>query len=715
MKKGVYITRIIIVALLLISSLSMYFLYPHIYEDSQKENYDNSLQNYLAHTTTAYNYIIDQKLHHPDQINYSEYVTTTGENAAFLNDSKQDFFNWISDYEKSFEKNEGIDFYAVDLDTNKILTNNNQLHNIENDKDIQKQYYLYFQIIFNKASDTYNIGFVNTGDTFLEYDQNVFLDYLPFTFDEDEDLDDPSTLSIHLPNNLSITYGIKKDVYIDKILVKSNDAYLSYRYLFPYFAIFSLISFIGILIIPYRYLKENQYLSYLSEIKFEILGPIWILINVILLDFTYKIAASTMSKDINNFYKAFAIEYMGPYITPLLNISLLILFFAMIMFFAYMVKYFFKKGIKAYWKENTCIMWLYYAFKREVNEFSKIDLHDSANKTILKVISLNALLLITIIAICTFITLILFHGIDILLLIFVIFFLYSWILFVIVRKKYVDIQNDYQILFNATEELSNGNFYNDINQDVGIFNSLRDEFSHIKNGFQKAVNDEVKSQKMKTELISNVSHDLKTPLTSIISYINLLKEDCLNDQQRETYLDILDRNALRLKNLIEDLFEVSKANSGDIQLHYMNVDIVSLIKQAQLECQDQFDEKQLDVRFSANQEKIICSLDSSKTYRIFENLFINISKYALENTRVYIDVINHQNSVDIIFKNISKDEMRFNENEIVERFVQGDESRNTSGSGLGLAIVKSFTEVQGGQFRIELDGDLFKSYLSFKK
>lgn len=147
----------------------------------------------------------------------------------------------------------------------------------------------------------------------------------------------------------------------------------------------------------------------------------------------------------------------------------------------------------------------------------------------------------------------------------------------------------------------------------------------------------------------------------------------------------------------------------------MDIDIISLIKQSQLECQDNLDEKSLSMKWNSSQDKMMCHLDSSKTYRIFENLFMNISKYALPHTRVYIDIHDHDDHVEIIFKNISEEEMTFNENEIVERFVQGDKSRNTHGSGLGLAIVKSFTEIQGGQFKVELDGDLFKTIVIFPK
>ena len=293
--------------------------------------------------------------------------------------------------------------------------------------------------------------------------------------------------------------------------------------------------------------------------------------------------------------------------------------------------------------------------------------------------------------------------------------IYSTILFVILKNKFNEFKNDYDILLNAVKRLSNGDFDVEINQDIGMFNSLGTEFTNIKNGFEKAVNEEVKSQKMKTELISNVSHDLKTPLTSIITYVDLLKNDNLSPNKRNEYIETLDRNSLRLKNLIHDLFEVSKANSGNIKLNFVNVDLVALIQQTKFELTDKFNEKNLTFKTNFPEEKIILSLDSSKTYRIFENLLINISKYALENTRVYIDIINHKDEVKIIFKNISADEIKVSEDELVERFIQGDTSRNTSGSGLGLAIAKSFTELQNGIFKVNVDGDLFKAIVIFKK
>ena len=281
------------------------------------------------------------------------------------------------------------------------------------------------------------------------------------------------------------------------------------------------------------------------------------------------------------------------------------------------------------------------------------------------------------------------------------------------KNKFKDFQKNYQVLLTAVKRLSNGDFDVEVHQDIGIFNSLGHEFTNVKNGFEKAVNEEVKSQKMKTELISNVSHDVKTPSTSIVTYIDLLKNEDLDKQQQREYINTLDRNALRLKNLIDDLFEVAKVNSGDVKLNIVPVDIIALIQQAKFELEDQFNAKNLIFKTNYPDEKIILNLDSSKTYRIFQNLLTNISKYALENTRVYIDIIKEDNQVSISFKNISADEIKVSEAKLVERFVQGDTSRNTSGSGLGLSIAKSFTELQHGTFNINVDGDLFKTTVIF--
>lgn len=241
-----------------------------------------------------------------------------------------------------------------------------------------------------------------------------------------------------------------------------------------------------------------------------------------------------------------------------------------------------------------------------------------------------------------------------------------------------------------------------------------DELSKIDEGFQNAVNQELVSQRMKTELISNVSHDLKTPLTSIINYVDLLKNKDLTQGQQEEYVGILDQKSQRLKILIEDLFEASKAASGNIELVSEKIDLTALLKQTLGELAEKISTSGLQFKVNLPVEKVICELDGRRTYRIFENLMGNILKYAAPHSRVYIDCILEE-EVSITFRNISAYEMNFTAEEIMERFKRGDESRHTEGSGLGLSIAKNLTELQGGKFEVYVDGDLFKVILRFRR
>ncbi len=254
-----------------------------------------------------------------------------------------------------------------------------------------------------------------------------------------------------------------------------------------------------------------------------------------------------------------------------------------------------------------------------------------------------------------------------------------------------------------------------IKEDLGIFNAFKDEVMHIQDGFKKAVHAEVRSQRMKTDLIANVSHDLKTPLTSIITYTDLLKDETLDTEKRAQYLETLDQKAQRLKALIEDLFEMSKASSGNMTMNLQEIEVTSLIKQTLLELEDKIEAANLTIRRQFPEHKVMLMLDSERTFRIFDNLILNITKYAMPGTRAYIDVLENDTDVQIIFRNMSADEITVNVDELTERFVRGDQARHTEGSGLGLAIAKSFVELQGGTFDIQIDGDLFKVVITFNK
>ena len=369
------------------------------------------------------------------------------------------------------------------------------------------------------------------------------------------------------------------------------------------------------------------------------------------------------------------------------------------------LRHLFSMGPKEYFYKQVLIYrfwpWITNWYRRIYQGLLHIDLRDNASRVLLKLVLINFIIL-------GFISLLWYWGLAALI-------VYSVILFLLLRKYVRKIQDQYQLLLQATNELAQGNLNGTIPDDLGIFEPFRDEIDKIRTGFSKAVDEEVKSTRMKTDLITNVSHDLKTPLTAIITYVDLLKDADLPKEDQKKYIQILDQKADRLKLLIEDLFEISKATSKTVQLNIADVDIASLLRQVSLELQDKIDAADLIFRWQLPEEKVILPLDPQRTYRIFENLLVNITKYALPHTRVYIIMEDTENHVKISMKNVSATELDFNPNEITERFVRGDASRNTEGSGLGLAIAKSFTELQGGRLEVFTDADLFTVEITFLK
>lgn len=246
-----------------------------------------------------------------------------------------------------------------------------------------------------------------------------------------------------------------------------------------------------------------------------------------------------------------------------------------------------------------------------------------------------------------------------------------------------------------------------------IYNKLK----NINEGYDRALNESLKSERLKTELITNVSHDLKTPLTSIINYVNILKTRKITDEERKEYLDILDRKTNRLKNLIFDLFEVSKLSSGKIQLNKVSLDLVELLNQCVGESSTLYSEKNLEVKVTSKFERLQMDIDGEKMSRVFENLIINAYKYAMKDTRIYIDINENLSNVIISFKNVSCYEMNFTSDEVFERFARGDKARTSKieGSGLGMAIAKSIVELHGGRMKVDIEGDMFKVFIYLNK
>lgn len=243
---------------------------------------------------------------------------------------------------------------------------------------------------------------------------------------------------------------------------------------------------------------------------------------------------------------------------------------------------------------------------------------------------------------------------------------------------------------------------------------MADYINHIGEGLDAAVENSLKNERMKTELITNVSHDIKTPLTSIINYIDLLKRENPEDPKIRGYLDVLENKAQRLKVLTEDVVEASKASTGNISLEMTELNFVELVNQVIGEFEEKFEERNLKMVIHFDEEEAIICADGRRLWRVLENVFGNVSKYAMENTRVYVDVKVERPNVQLSLKNISAQPLNISADELTERFIRGDVSRNTEGSGLGLSIAKDLVQLQGGEFKLYLDGDLFKVTIEFE-
>lgn len=266
-------------------------------------------------------------------------------------------------------------------------------------------------------------------------------------------------------------------------------------------------------------------------------------------------------------------------------------------------------------------------------------------------------------------------------------------------------------LMKIAEETKNGNYKQKITPKtfVAPLRKFASDLSACRDGIENAINEAIKGEHLKTELITNVSHDLKTPLTSIINYVSLLKMDNATEEDKAKYIDILDEKSKKLKRLIEDLTEASKANSGNIKMNVAQVNLNEMALQAVGENSDVLENAGLDVILTEKDKEIIVSADSQRTFRIIDNLFSNAKKYSLTGTRVYVDVYKENGYGVFTIKNISRDKLNIDPQELTERFVRGDNSRTTDGSGLGLSIARSFAELQNGIFNIEIDGDMFKA------
>ena len=276
--------------------------------------------------------------------------------------------------------------------------------------------------------------------------------------------------------------------------------------------------------------------------------------------------------------------------------------------------------------------------------------------------------------------------------------------------------NKWSALNKATARIASGEDSIKVDTD-GMTAGLRrhaENINRLGEGVSAAVAKQLASERMRTDLITNVSHDLKTPLTSIVNYVDLLKGRPIEDADAVEYVEVLDRQAARLKRLVEDLVEASKASSGNVAVNLQAVNVKELLTQAVEEYSERLSESGVEAVIASEPELQVMA-DGSLLWRVFDNLLSNARKYAQTDTRLYIDARQTGHDVEISFRNISREPLNISAEELLERFVRGDKARTTEGSGLGLSIAQSLVELQNGQFRLDIDGDLFKAIIAMPK
>lgn len=588
--------------------------------------------------------------------------------------------------------------YLLDNDENfayRIEWNDKVLSNHFDEESNAKNALFYGELTYDENGNLRQSGNMNATEfSFLSlynfYTLDGIVSNLMTDYDEDVELNPPTDLKVTLfiPKEMKTGGLVYTSVYNDSVWV-------------PFVLLALLISsfVIGVylLLISWKILAKTQFfktiLSWKAEFNIFFFGTLTILV--------ISVCMYIMGVTINDILLPAMVRYGLPAAGVWVNIINFCLFFLSLFFIGidiYYVKYSLCSGFVRFLKEDTWIGNRIVELYAGIKDLSNYDLDQKIKNLILKGVLLNTALMF----LCA-----LFWG-------WLFVLIYGVVSYIFLLHQAQRIVKEYDKLLVRLDRIAQGDFKVDEQYQTSILPSLQEKLDTVQEDFEEAVKERVRSQNLRTELITNVSHDLKTPLTGIKNYLELLNDPQLSTEDKEEYLVRLNQYTDRLSKLIEDLFEVSKANSGNINLETQNVDIVSLVEQVVVENETMLEKKGLSSVIRKPQEPIICLLDGNKTVRIFENLLSNVAKYALENTRVFVTIEKNQDQVDITIQNISKTPLDFDPQDITERFVRADQSRHEEGSGLGLAIVKSFCEIQNGSFTVQLDGDVFKAIVQFK-
>ena len=448
------------------------------------------------------------------------------------------------------------------------------------------------------------------------------------------------------------------------------------------YIIIPVCSIIAMLMVIYLAVSvgEDEKLNYFDKIPLEIVGFVAIIISTIPFIFLSEYFYSTGN------------DYIGG-----ISIIITIALFIYVIICICMVTFVRRLKAKSFWK-TTIVGKIFYWIKDVLLKNISYSIGTTA----------KVILGFLIIGFSTLMIMLIFRGA---LSIILIIALYGYIMY-----RTITFFKECSKIEKKIEEVRDGNnqLPLDVNEFSSEFKNIAISINNISEGIETAVQERMKSERLKAELITNVSHDIKTPLTSIINYSDLLKNEKIDNEKANEYIEILYSKSQRLKRLTEDLIEASKIQTGNVSLKKEKINVIELIRQAVGEFEDKFSKKGLNTIIDCKQNEIFILADSRYMYRIIENLFSNISKYALENSRVYIDIGIYGDDVNIAIKNISKDKLNISADELMQRFVRGESSRTTEGSGLGISIAQNLTNLQGGKFDLVLDGDLFKVRMSFK-
>ncbi|SFD94087.1 Signal transduction histidine kinase [Sharpea azabuensis] len=535
-----------------------------------------------------------------------------------------------------------------------------------------------------------------------------------------------NVVSINKPKNISLTITIPKDLKNaqtrDMLFYNEHDTSLTNALLAAAISMILIVIFVLLYpleivedINPYKSVKDWYFLGHVIGIS------IMVAISALLLMATGSLGSSAAYSELK----------ITTYAFPLLSIMSIAIIGIAVSLVTFGIKYILKTGLLNYLKTKTVIGAIVKNTQSTIHDIVEMPISKVTKKQIAKIISTQMVIVLLIILLpqvkivgySYFNDLNLYRRLwftiwllmnryakiaTVVGLVVYGFVLYHWVL-----KAYKDHQENYHKLIKQAEAMSEGDFTPNT-LECHQFDDLRNAMNDVSEGFKKAVDLETEAARSKSELITNVSHDLKTPITVVKNYTTLLKTTPLNDEQRQ-YVAELSKYTNHLTSLLDDLLDIAKASSGKMTFERVQLDIIALLKQSIVENNEILLSKNIEVVENFDTNSYMLKLDGDKTYRIFENLLTNISKYALNGTRFYVDAVSSEEAITISFKNISASKMNFNEKEIVERFVRGDSSRAQEGSGIGLAIVKSFMEAQDGEMEVSVDGDLFKVMLTFRR